>query len=627
MHRSSRRERRGKTKWLPGVGAMVVAGLVGLTAGCSTREVDDLRESVPVGQAQDAEVGADPSPSVSSSASPDLPTPAEPGVYERPAERAEGPIVFRSMLEHSGITFRHTDGSSGRRYIMETVASGLATFDYDGDERIDVYFVNGAPLQGTKAAVPPRNRLFRNLGDFRFADVTEQAGVGDTGYGLGVAAGDYDNDGDPDVYLSNFGPNVMYRNNADGTFTDVTDRTGTAAADQRKVGAGASFLDIDGDGDLDLFVANYLAFSYDMEVTHSLRGVPIYPDPSRFPFWPPNLFRNNGDGTFTDVSDESNVSSCEGRGMGMVCADYDNDGDTDVFMNSDGPPGNSLFRNDGTGKFEDVGTLSGIAYDAVGLAHGSMGVDSGDFDNDGRLDFYVTSYQGQLATLYRNLGEGFFDDVTQPTGAGRGSLNQVTWGCSLVDLDNDGHKDLFFACGHLIDNIDGLDDTTSYRASPVVLRNTGDGSFTNVSDRCGDLPRQVSVGRGAAFDDLDNDGRVDVVISNSRRPPTVLRNVSETGNHWIQVRLRGVKSNRHGIGAHVTVVVGDLRQVDEVHGGRGYQSHFGTRLHFGLGPHDRAERIEVRWIGGGVDVFHDVPADRLIILTEGATAPEEEIRP
>jgi len=535
------------------------------------------------------------------------------------AVRAEGPIVLRNVGDRTAIAFRHTDGSAGNLHIMETVASGLATFDYDGDGLIDIYFLNGAPLEGVKVDPPPKNHLYRNLGDFRFADVTDEAGVGDTGYGLGVAVADYDADGDPDMYVGNFGANVMYRNNGDGTFTDVARQLGTASADDRKVGAGACFLDIEGDGDLDLFVANYLEFSYDMRMTANKRGMPVYVAPSHFPPWPDDLYRNNGDGTFTDVSEQSGVSLHEGRGMGMVSADYDNDGDTDVFVNNDGDPGNFLFQNDGTGKFEEVGWLSGTAFVYSGRANGSMGVDCGDYDNDGYLDFIVTSYQRQMATLFRNLGDGLFDDVTQTTGAGRGSFNQVTWGCGLVDLDNDGHKDIFFACGHLIDNIDEIDDTTSYLAPPQVLRNNGDGTFVNVSKSMGDSARTPSVGRGAAFDDLDNDGRVDVVILNSRRPPAVLRNESVNANHWIQIRLRGVKTNRDGVGARVTVAAGDLVQIDEVHSGRGYQSHYGLRLHFGLGNHDHVDRIEVRWIGGGVDVMENVAVDRLLMITEQST--------
>ncbi len=543
-------------------------------------------------------------------------------VWGSTAAVADGPIVLRNVSDQTGITFRHTDGHSGKLYIMETVASGLATFDYDGDGLIDIYFLSGAPLRGTQVDVPPKNHLYRNLGGFRFADVTDEAGVGDTGYGLGVAAADYDADGDTDIYVSNFGPNVMYRNNGDGTFSEVARQAGTAQADDGKVGAGVSFLDIEGDGKLDLFVANYLRFSYDMRITNAMRGTPIYPDPSRFPPWPSKVYHNNGDGTFTDVSEQSGVGLHKGRGMGVVAADYDNDGDTDVFVNNDGPPGNFLFQNDGTGKFEEVGWLSGTAFNYSGLAHGSMGVACGDYDNDGRLDFFVTSYQRQMATLFRNMGDGLFEDVTQITGAGIGSFNQVTWGCGLVDFDNDGDKDIFYACGHLIDNIDELDDSTSYRAPPELLRNNGDGTFTNVSESISESARTASVGRGAALDDLDNDGRVDVVILNSRRPPTILRNESASGNHWIEVRLRGVKTNRDGVGAHVTVKAGDLAQLDEVHSGRGYQSHYGLRLHFGLGKRDHVDRIEVRWIGGGVDVVENVAVDQLLTITEGSGSPD-----
>ncbi|MFH1264481.1 MAG: CRTAC1 family protein [Planctomycetota bacterium] len=543
------------------------------------------------------------------------------------AVRAEGPIVLRNVDDRTAVTFRHTDGSAGKLHIVETVASGLATFDYDGDGLIDIYFLNGAPLEGTKVDVPPKNHLYRNLGDFRFAHVTDQAGMGDTGYGLGVAVGDYDADGDADLYVSNFGPNVMYRNNGDGTFTDVARQAGTACADDRKVGAGAGFLDIEGDGDLDLFVANYLGFSYDMRVMNARRGVPVYPVPSRFPPWPSNLYRNNGDGTFTDISEQSGVGLHEGRGMGVVSADYDNDGDTDIFVSNDGPPGNFLFQNDGTGKFEEVGWLSGTAFNYAGLAYGSMGVACGDYDNDGHLDFFVTSYQRQMAALFRNLGDGLFDDVTQATGAGRGSFNQVTWGCGLVDFDNDGHKDIFYVCGHVDDNIDQLDDTTSYLAPPELLNNNGDGTFANVSESIGDSARTPSVGRGAAFDDLDNDGRVDVVILNSRRPPTILRNESANANHSIQIRLRGVKTNRDGVGARVTVTAGDLVQIDEVYSGRGYQSHYGTRLHFGLGKRTRVDRVEVRWIGGGTDMVENVTVDRLLTIVEGGAPSKGGNRP
>jgi len=531
-----------------------------------------------------------------------------------PAARAETAIRLSNVTGRSGISFVHTDGSSGRRYIVESVCAGLALLDYDGDGDVDVYFLNGAPLRGTKMKTPPKNALYRNDGNWKFTDVTAKSGLGDTGYALGVAAGDYDNDGDQDLYVNNFGPNVMYRNNGDGTFTDVTARTGTANGNQ--VGAGACFLDIDGDGDLDLYAANYVDFTYENHQIARFNGYPAYVGPMNYRPTSDTLYRNDGDGTFTDVSVACGIAAHKGTGMGMVCADYDDDGDTDVFVGND-VAGNSIFENDGTGKFDEVGLITGLAYDLGGTAQGTMGVDCGDYNNDGRLDFHVTSYQHDLATLYKNLGEGTFEDVTRTTGAGAGTLPYVTWGNALADFDNDGDRDVFIACGHLHDNVELFDTVTSYHVRNVLLENTGDGKFVNVSGDCGDGLKVKLSSRGAALGDLDNDGDLDAVILNSRREPTVLRNDSKTGNHWIQVKLRGVKTNRDGVGARVKVVAGELTQIDEVHSGRGYQSHFGTRLHFGLGKRARVDRIEVRWIGGGTDVFENPGVDRLLTLTEG----------
>jgi len=282
---------------------------------------------------------------------------------------------------------------------------------------------------------------------------------------------------------------------------------------------------------------------------------------------------------------------------------------------------NFVWQNDGSGHFEEVGLLTGLAYDQNGVGLGTMGVECGDYNNDGRPDFYMTSYQKQWAILYRNLGRGLFEDVTHVTGAGAGTYNQVTWGTGLVDFDNDGDRDLFIACGHLQDTVDLWDDTTSYEAPKLLLENTGQGKFMDVSARAGDGLAVKRSSRGAAFDDLDNDGDLDVVILNSRREPTLLRNDSPTQNHWIRVRLRGTRSNRDGIGARIKVVAGDLTLVDEVHSGRGYQSHYGMHPHFGLGHRTRIDRIEVRWIGGGTDVLERVEVDRVLEITEGASRP------
>jgi len=540
-----------------------------------------------------------------------------------PSSSARCPIQFRNVTPETGIDFVHTDGSGGKRYIVETVASGLATFDYDGDGLIDIYFLNGAPLQGTQwDGPPPKNRLYRNLGNFRFEDVTDRAGVGDTGHGLGVAIGDYDNDGLPDIYVSNFGPKILYHNNGDGTFTDVTRQAGVA--DGNKVGAGACFFDMDGDGNLDLYVANYVDFSYETYTPKIFQGFHVYPGPAEFNPMRHTLFRNNGDGTFADVSMESGIGNYRGTGMGMVCADYDNDGDTDVFVLNDVSE-NFCFQNDGHGKFEEVSLANGLKYSGSGEGLASMGVDCADYDNDGWLDFFQTSFQGQLPVLYRSLGirgspgHVLFEDATLWSGAQEGGQDNVKWGCGFADFDNDGHKDLFYVNGHIFDNVESFDNTSTYEGYPVLLRNTGSGKFQNVSRIAGDLMKVKSVGRGVALDDLDNDGRIDIVILNSRRPPTILRNVSETGNHWLQIELRGVKTNRDGVGARVRVTAGDLVEIDEKHSGRGYQGHFGSRLHFGLGNRTRVDHIEIRWIGGGTDVFENVAVDQLVTLTEGGS--------
>jgi hypothetical protein len=535
---------------------------------------------------------------------------------------AAGPIQLRDVTTQSGVEFRHTDGGSGRRYIVEYVSAGLALFDYDMDGDVDIYFLNGAPVRGTdKPAVAPCNALYRNDGGWKFTDVTQQAGVGDTGHGLGVTVGDYDNDGDPDLYVNNFGPNVLYRNNGDGTFTDVTRQAGVANGN--RVGAAASFLDMDADGDLDLYVADYIRFSYEKHAVRTMQGYSVYPSPRDYAPDPDTLFRNNGDGTFTDVSVESGIAAHAAPGMGMVCADYDDDGDTDIFVGNDASA-NFVFRNNGAGQFEEVGLLSGFAYDMNGTVQGTMGVDCGDFDNDGRLDFHVTSYQHELATLYKNAGGGFLDDVTNSTGIGLGTLSEVTWGNGFVDFDNDGDRDMFIACGHLYDNVDQFDDRTSYQARNMLFENLGGGKYRNVSEQGGDGMAVKRSSRGAGFDDLDNDGDVDVVILNSRREPTLLRNESVTGNHWIEIQLRGTKANRDGVGARVEVAAGELTQVAEVHSGRGYQSHYGSRLHFGLGKHRQVDLVRVRWVGGGVDVLEKVAVDRVLSITEARPATKSK---
>jgi hypothetical protein len=529
-----------------------------------------------------------------------------------------GPIWLSDVTAATGIDFVHTDGSSGNRYIVEPMSAGLALFDYDRDGLIDIYFLNGAPMRGAQVTSPPRNRLYRNLGGWRFADVTEAAGVGDTGFGLGVTVGDFDNDGAPDLYLNNFGPNVLYRNNGDGTFSDVTRAAGVSNGSL--VGAGACFLDIENDGDLDLYAANYLEFSYETHVVRTIDGLPRYPVPRDFTPVPDSLFRNEGDGTFTDISQQSGVARQAGTGMGMVCLDHDEDGDTDVFVLND-VAANFFFENDGNGNFREVAVFNGTAYNGYGDENASMGVDCGDYDNDGHLDFLMTSYQGEMPALYRNLGDGVFEDVVHISGAGEGAFAHVNWGNGLIDFDSDGHLDIFIANGHTEDNIDLRDDSTAYRARNLVLRNDGTGRFTNISDVCGDALSVAAASRGAAFDDLDNDGDVDAVVLNSRQAPTIIRNDSRNQNGWLQVNVQGITSNRDAVGARVTVVAGDWQRTTEVHSGRGYQSHFGSRLHFGLGPQRRVDRFEVRWPGNEVSHYDGAPAGARVLLLEGQQSP------
>jgi hypothetical protein len=534
------------------------------------------------------------------------------------------PILLHDVTQQTGIDFVHTDGSSGRRYIVESVSSGLALLDYDSDGDVDIYFLNGSALPGAEKKPAPRNALYRNDGDWKFTNVTQDAGVGDMGYGLGVCTGDYNNDGHLDIFVNNFGPNVLYRNNGDGTFTNVAQPAGVAGGDQ--VGAGASFLDMDRDGDLDLFVGRYVDFKFETHKISHMGGFPSYVGPLNYPPTSNLLYRNDGNGTFTDVSEDAGISAHLGSGMGTVCADYDNDGDTDIMIGND-LAANFLFQNDGKGRFKEVGLTTGLAYDMLGMVHGTMAVECADWNNDGLLDFYTTSYQRQLTTLYQNMNGIYFEDITRRTGAGNETYPQVTWGVGLIDLDNDSHRDLFIACGHLIDNVEKFDDIAHYNAHNIILHNNGQGRFVNVPQNCdnGLLPKLSS--RGAAFDDLDNDGDLDVVILNSRSKPTILRNDSPATNHWIQIQLRGTTSNRDGIGARVTVTAGKLTQIDEVHSGRSYQSDYGKRLHFGLGQRSSIEQIRVNWIGGGVDIVRDVKVDRVVTIVEGSSRQPPEQAP
>jgi enediyne biosynthesis protein E4 len=536
-------------------------------------------------------------------------------VFLQAAEAEDCSIRLVDVSSETGISFRHNHGGSGQGYIVEGMVAGLVLFDYDNDGWIDIYFLNGAELKGTVLDSPPGNALYRNNGNWTFTDVTEKAGVGDQGFGLGVTAGDYDNDGDQDLYLNNFGPNVLYRNNGDGTFADVTDEAGVGNGD--KVGAGACFLDMEGDGDLDLYSSNYVNFTYENHVPIMIGGHTYQAGPQYYHPVPDTLYRNNGDGTFTDVSGPSGIGSHAGPGMGTVCGDFDDDGDSDVFVCHDGAA-NFLFVNDGHGKFTESGLMAGVAYDFEGKDNSSMGVDCGDYNNDGRLDLFMTDYQVEMPVLYRNLGNGLFEDATSTAGITNDLYPHVNWGTAFADFDNDGDRDIFIACGHF-DRIEKIDDRTALKIPNFLLMNLGDGKFVNVSRRCGNGLEVVESSRGIGLDDLDNDGDLDVVVLNSHAPPTILRNESEGANHWLQVKLEGAKSNRGAVGARVKVVAGDLVQVAEVHSGRGYQSHFGSRLQFGLGSRANVDRIEVRWPSGNNEIFPGIKLGEVSNLREGTS--------
>ncbi len=533
-------------------------------------------------------------------------------------EAAEPPACSIQLVDAtatSGITFCHNHGGSGQGYIVEGMVAGLALFDYDNDGYIDIYFLNGSALKGTVLEAPPRNTLYHNNGDWTFTDATEMAGVGDLGFGLGVTVGDYDNDGLPDLYVNNFGPNVLYLNNGDGTFTNNTEDS--AVSNGNKVGAGAAFLDIERDGDLDLYVSNYVDFTYENHVPIIIDGQSFQAGPRYYHPVPDTLYRNNGDGTFTDISDVSGIGAHAGPGMGIVSADFDNDGDSDVFVCHDGQA-NFLFQNDGQGHFEEIGLIAGVAYDFDGKENSSMGIDCGDYDNDGQLDLFMTDYQVEMPVLYRNVGGGLFEDATSSASITNDIYPHVNWGTGFGDFDNDGDRDIFIACGHF-DRIESIDDRTALKIPNFLLMNTGKGKFVDVSNRCGNGLQIVESSRGIGLDDLDNDGNLDLVVLNSHAPPNLLRNAPLTENHWLQLQLIGTQGNRQAVGARITVVAGDLEQIAEVHSGRGYQSHFGSRIQLGLGEQDQVDRIEVRWPDGVVERFRGLAIDQLHILVQGSS--------
>lgn len=522
-------------------------------------------------------------------------------------------IQFVDVTEQSGIDFVHHNGGGSEGYIVEGMSTGIATLDYNNDGHVDIYFLNGTALQGTRVDHPLRNTLYRNNGDWTFTDVTQQAGVGDAGYSLGVAVADYDDDGDQDIYVNNFGENVFYRNNGNETFTDVAPELGVVNG--RQVGAGVGFLDIEGDGDLDLYVANYVDFRYENHVPILIDGKRFQAGPQYYQPVADSLFRNEGNGRFTDVSQSSGIAAVTGPGMGLVCADFDNDQDIDIYVCNDGQP-NFLFQNDGQGKFEEIGLLAGAACDFNGKANSSMGVDCGDYDGDGLLDIFVTNYQAEMPVLYHNLGGGLFEDATSRARIPQSLFPHVNWGTAFVDIDNDADQDLYLVCGHF-DRIEEIDDRTSMKVKNYLLLNEG-GRFRDVTAEIGPDAQIAESSRGLAAADFDNDGDLDCLILNANARPTLLCNNMNTENHWIKIQLRQPAPNVDAVGSRVWVETEEKTQMQECVRGRGYQSSFGSVLHFGLGKTTDPVQVTVRWPDGKKERY-PLPIDQLSVVHRDAS--------
>ena len=528
-------------------------------------------------------------------------------LYAQPAQ-----IVFTDVTEAAGIRFRHHNGKTERRHIIETMGSGAAFFDYDNDGFLDVYVVNSGYVPGTTKEPSPGNVLYRNNGDGTFTDVTQRAGVGDTGYGMGVATADYDNDGDQDLYVTNFGPNVLYQNNGDGTFTDVTQEAGVG---DERWGTSCAFLDFDLDGDLDLYVVNYVAYDLSMKSCVNPRNGRVeYCHPRTFEGASDVFYQNNGDGTFTDVTRRVGVyNPAEGRGLGIAVGDADNNGYPDIYIAND-TNRNFFYYNNGDSTFTDIALFSGTGYDGHGIAEGGMGVDFGDYDNDGWLDIFVTNTETN--TLYRSHGDGNFTDETHAANLEEDEAF-VGFGTKCFDYDNDGDLDIFVANGHVQDRVELLTDTTTYPQMDQLYRNNGDSTYTEVSESSGGYFSEKYVGRGVAFGDYDNDGDTDVFVVNSNQRPILLRNDGGNQKHWIAIHLIGTKSNRDGIGSRIRVTVGQKTQITEVQSGASYCSASDRRMIFGLGEANRVDRMEIRWPNGILQTLEGVRANQWITITEG----------
>jgi enediyne biosynthesis protein E4 len=524
---------------------------------------------------------------------------------------AAPPITLEDIAPRAGVDFVLRNGAAGNHYQIETMVSGVVAFDADGDGRTDLYFVNGE-----KKAPRDTNRLYRNRGDGTFEDITARAGLAGEGYGMGGAAADYDNDGDQDLFVAGVHGNYLYRNLGDGTFENVTAKAGLGDSTVWSVSAG--WFDFDTDGDLDLFIVNYVQWSKDRDPPCTTAGVRTYCHPRYYTGLPNQLFRNNGDGTFTDVSRASGIGDHVGKGMGVAFFDFDGDGHLDVFVANDTVP-NFLFRNERNGRFREMALQAGVAFNEDGRALSSMGADARDINNDGREDLWVTANANETFPLFLNLGRGLFRDETYPSGMGRSSMQLTGWSNGIFDFDNDGRKDLFAACG----SIDANTERFSHRSAKLanhVFANTGDGKFVDVTTG---VLQQPALHRGAAFADFDGDGRVDVAVSRIGEPAALFRNTSPGNRHWVALRLRGTRANRDGIGAmiHVRGSSGG-EQWNRAKTAVGYGSSSDRTVHFGMRADSVAEWIEIQWPGGTVQTLKNVALDRVLNVTEepvGAT--------
>ena len=529
---------------------------------------------------------------------------------------------FKEVAAEAGLSATTVfGGKEANRYLLETTGTGVALFDYDGDGFLDVFLVNGTTLEGFPKGKEPINHLFRSRGNGTFEDVTARAGVGASGWGQGACTGDYDNDGHEDLYVTYYGQNRLYHNRGDGTFEDVTARAGLL--DKRtRWGTGCAFLDYDRDGRLDLLAANYIDLDLARAPTPDsglcrYKGVKVACGPPGLTGGKNVLFHNRGDGTFEDVSDKSGITKASGTyGLGVSTLDFDDDGWVDAYVANDSNP-SALYRNNHDGTFTDVAVTSGCAYSQDGKPQAGMGVAIGDYDHNGTMDIFKTNFAGDTSTLYANSGQGFCDDRTFAAGIGV-NTRWLGWATAFVDLGNDGWLDLFLANGHVYPEVAQLKTEAAYAQRKVVYVNRGNGRFEDVTEQLGAPATTPRAARGAAVGDVDNDGDVDIVISNVNAPPDLFRTDTEAGRHWLLVKLTGTTSNRSAIGARVGCTAGGMTQWEEVRGGGSYISQNDLRVHFGLGETTKVDRLWVRWPSGLEEEWRELAADQILPLREGS---------